>query len=49
MTSPTPQEKELLKDAPRGTWALMLVIGALLMAGWLILYFGRFLGNGVVR
>lgn len=46
---PTRDEKELLADAPRGTWVLMLIIGALLLLGWMALYFGRFLDNGVVR
>jgi hypothetical protein len=45
----TPDEKRLLADAPRGAWVLMLIIGALLFGGWLLLYFGRFLGNGPVR
>jgi hypothetical protein len=46
---PTPEDKRLLADAPNGAWALMLIVGALLFVGWLVLYFGRFLGNGVVR
>jgi len=46
---PTPDEKRLLADAPRGAWVLMLIVGALLVVGWLALYFGRFLGNGAVR
>lgn len=45
----TPDEKRLLAETPRGAWVLMLIIGALLLAGWLFLYFGRFLGNGPVR
>ena len=48
-TMPTPEEKRLMAETPRGTWVLMLVIGFLLVAGWLLLYFGRFLGNGPVR
>ena len=46
---PTPEERELLADTPRGAWALMLIVGSLLLAGWLLLYFSRFLGNGPVR
>jgi hypothetical protein len=49
MPRPTPEEEALLAEAPRGTYALMLVIGALLLAGWAILYFGRFLAHGPVR
>jgi len=46
---PTPEEKALLADAPKGTFALMVVVAALLFVGWAVLYFGRFLGNGLVR
>jgi hypothetical protein len=46
---PTPEEKALLADAPKGTFALMIVVAVLLFAGWAVLYFGRFLGNGPVR
>ena len=49
MPPPTPEEKALLADAPRGTYLLMVIIAVLLFAGWAILYFGRFLGNGPVR
>ena len=49
MAGPTPEEKRLLVDAPRGTFALMLIVAALLFAGWAFLYFGRFLGQGPVR
>ncbi len=49
MPSPTPEEKALMADAPRGTFVLMIVIAVLLFAGWAALYFGRFLGNGLVH
>ncbi len=49
MPRPTPEEQRLLGDAPKGAWALMLVVAALLLAGWALLYFGRFLANGPVR
>lgn len=49
MPRPTPEEEALLAQTPRGTYALMLVIGALLLAGWAILFFGRFLALGPVR
>ena len=47
--APSREELEKIGDTPRGTYALMLVIAALLFAGWAVLYFGRFLGNGPVR
>jgi hypothetical protein len=45
----TAEEERLLADAPRGTYALMLIVAALLFVGWAVLYFGRFLANGPVR
>jgi hypothetical protein len=45
---PTPEEKTLLADAPKGTFVLMIVIAALLFAGWAALYF-TFLATGPVR
>ncbi|HKB69775.1 MAG TPA: hypothetical protein VKH46_02965 [Thermoanaerobaculia bacterium] len=42
-------EQEILAQAPRGTFALMLIVGFLLFAGWAALYFGRFLADGPVR
>ena len=47
--TPSREELEKIGDTPRGTYALMLVIAALLFVGWALLYFGRFLGNGPVR
>ena len=49
MAGPTPEERRILADAPKGTFALMLIVAALLFAGWAVLYFGRFLGLGPVR
>jgi hypothetical protein len=49
MPLPTPEEKALLADAPRGTLALMIIVAVLLFVGWAVLYFGRFLGTGPVR
>ena len=45
----TPEEKSLLAEAPRGTFALMSLVAVLLFAGWAFFYFGRFLGAGPVR
>jgi hypothetical protein len=45
----TPDEKTRMAEAPRGAFALMLGVAALLFAGWAFLYFGRFLPNGLVH
>ncbi len=39
----------VLKDVPRGTFALCAITVALLLAGWLALYFGLFLPRGPVN
>ena len=50
MASPTPEEKALLADAPRGTFVLMIIVAAAALRRMgASLYFGRFLGNGPVR
>jgi hypothetical protein len=38
-----------MAETPRGAFALMLGVAALLFAGWAFLYFGRFLPNGLVH
>ncbi len=49
MAGPTREEEQLLAGTPKGTYALMLVVAALLFAGWALFYFGRFFANGPVR
>jgi hypothetical protein len=49
MPRPTREEEQLLAGTPKGTYALMLVVAALLFAGWAALYFGRFFANGPLR
>ena len=49
MAQPTPEEKARMAEVPRGTYALMAAVGLLLFAGWVLLFFGRFLPNGPVR
>jgi hypothetical protein len=47
--TPIQEDRVRLADAPKGTLALMLIVFALLLVGWALLYFGRFLENGPVR
>jgi hypothetical protein len=49
MPQPTPEEKAILAEAPRGAFALMIFVAALLLAGWAALYLVGFLGNGPIR
>ena len=44
----TEEEKKILNSPPLGTFALMLLIGALMFAGWLYMFFGMFLEHGPI-
>jgi len=47
MSKVTPEEeKEILNSSPKGTFALMLAYGAMLLVAWLLLYFGRYMALG---
>ena len=48
MSQLTPQEKEAIKDAPKGTFALMIVLAAAMAAGWVYMFFFMFLKHGPV-
>jgi hypothetical protein len=49
MSDLSPQEQEAIKDAPKGTYALMLLAGALMAAGWVYMFFFMFLQHGPVN
>jgi len=50
MNQPTPdEEKKILDSPPLGTFALLLLVGALLLAGWAFMFFGMFLQHGPVN
>lgn len=50
MSQLTPEEeKKLGEEAPKGTFALMLLLGVLLVAGWAFMFFGMFLEHGPVN
>lgn len=49
MSQLTPEEEEeILKSAPRGTFALMLLLGVLLLTGWAYMFFAMFVEHGPV-
>ena len=48
MSQLTPEEQEAIKDAPKGTWALMLVLAAAITAGWVDMFFFMFLKHGPI-
>ena len=50
MNQLTPEEeKKILDSPPLGTFALLLLVGALLLAGWAFMFFGMFLQHGPVN
>jgi len=50
MNQLTPEEEQkILDSAPKGTFALMLLVGALIFAGWLYMFFFMFLEHGPVN
>jgi len=50
MSQLTPdEEKKALDSSPRGTFVLLLVFAALMVAGWAFMFFYRFLAHGPVN
>ena len=43
------EEKKIMQASPRGTWALMAIVGVAMLVTWLFLYFGVFLSRGTVH
>jgi hypothetical protein len=42
------EQRRILEAPPRGTWALILVVGLAMLAGWLYFFFGLFMSHGPV-
>jgi hypothetical protein len=50
MSQLTPEEEQkILNSAPIGTFALMLLLGVLLLAGWAYMFLFMFLEHGPVN
>ena len=49
MSQLSPQEEEAIKDAPKGTYTLMLLVGIFMAAGWAFMFFFMFLKHGPVN
>ena len=43
------ERKKILESPPVGTWALMLIVGASMVIGWLLLYYGVFIPRGILN
>jgi hypothetical protein len=42
------QQRQILEAPPRGTWAIILVIGIAMLLAWLYFFFGLFVSHGPV-
>ena len=43
------EEQKILSTPPKGTFALMLVVAALIFAGWAYMFLNMFLQHGPVK
>lgn len=48
MSQLTTEEQEAIKDAPKGTYALMLALAILMTAGWAYMFFFMFMKHGPI-
>ncbi|MGB5279298.1 MAG: hypothetical protein WBO73_10690 [Gammaproteobacteria bacterium] len=48
MSDLTPEEQQAVKDAPKGTFALMLLLAVSMAAGWAYMFFFMFMQHGPV-
>jgi len=48
MSNLSPEEQEAVKDAPKGTFALMMMLAVAMAAGWAYMFFFMFLKHGPV-
>lgn len=42
------ETRRILEAPPKGTWAVILVIGILMLVSWLYFFFGLFMSHGPV-
>lgn len=49
MSNLSPEEQEAIKEAPKGTFALMMLVAVAMAAGWAFMFFFMFLQHGPVN
>ena len=49
MSNLSTEQQEAIKDAPKGTYVLMLLLAAALALGWAFMFFYMFLKHGPVN
>jgi hypothetical protein len=48
MSNLSAEEQQAIKDAPKGTFALMMLLAVAMAAGWAFMFFFMFLQHGPV-
>jgi hypothetical protein len=48
MSNLSAEEQQAIKDAPKGTFALMMLLAVAMVAGWAFMFFFMFLQHGPV-
>jgi len=43
------EQEKAIAEAPKGTWAILLVYAVLMTLGWLYMFYGYFLHHGPVN
>jgi hypothetical protein len=43
------EQRQILEAPPRGTYAVIIVIGLAMLLGWLYFFFGLFMSHGPVN
>ncbi len=43
------EQRRIMESPPKGTWALILLIGLGMLAAWLYFFFGVFMSHGPVN
>lgn len=50
MTEMTEEERQrIMESPPKGTWAIILILGVAMLAGWLYFFFGLWMSHGPVN
>jgi hypothetical protein len=42
------EQKKIMESPPKGTFAIIMIIGLVFAVAWMALFFGRFLAHGQV-
>lgn len=43
------ERRRIMESPPKGTWAIILIIGLSMVAAWLYFFFGVFMSHGPIN